>query len=139
MMKISEIMTTDVITAGMDDTLGSIKAIFESHHIHHVPIIEADHLVGIVSDRDVLRDVSPYLNTRGEDNRALNTLKKRAHQIMTRDVVTISPADTIEEAAETMLKHRFSCIPIQALSGEIVGMVTKTDILRCLVEETQAV
>jgi acetoin utilization protein AcuB len=139
MMKISEIMTTDVITAGMDDTLGFIKAIFESHHIHHVPIMEADQLVGIVSDRDVLRDVSPYLNTRGEDNRALNTLNKRAHQIMTRDVITIGPADTIEDAAAMMLTHRFNCIPIQAPSGELVGMVTKTDILKCLIEEPQAV
>ena len=137
-MKVNEIMTTDVITAAMDDTLGSIKKTFESHHIHHVLIIKGKRLVGIVSDRDVLRYASPYLDTRGEDNRALNTLKKLAHQIMTRDVVTIDPDDTIEEAAEAMLKHRVSCIPVQALFGEIVGVVTKTDLLKSLIEQKQA-
>ena len=137
-MNISSIMATDVVTATMDDTLLSIKEIFESHHIHHIPIIDMDKLVGIVSDRDVLRAASPYLNTRGEDHRALNTLNKKAHQIMTRDVMTISPADTIEEAADRMLKHRCNCIPVLALSGEIVGIVTRTDILKSVVKQSQS-
>jgi acetoin utilization protein AcuB len=88
--------------------------------------------VGIVSDRNVLKDISPYADTVGADNQALNTLVKKAHQIMTRKVITVSPEYTLEEAATTMLENEFSCLPVLERSGAIVGMVTKTDILRNL-------
>ncbi len=137
-MNVAEVMTVKVITAAMDDTLGGIKKILELKRIHHIPIVENDRLMGIVSDRDLLINLSPYIDTASEDNRALNTLKKKAHQVMTRRVITVSSDDTIDEAADTMLKKKISCLPVLALSGEIVGMVTKTDLLRSLVEQGQA-
>ncbi len=131
-------MTKEVSIGGMDDTLGDLKKIFESKHLHHVPIVEGGRLVGVVSDRDVLRFLSPYVNTMTEDNRDLNTLRKKAHQIMTRDVVTVSPNDTVEAAALTMLEKRFSCLPVLSDTGAIVGIVTKTNILDCLVRQAEA-
>lgn len=132
-MMISEIMTTEVITASVDDTLGEIRKVFGLNHIHHLPVVQDHRLVGIVSDRDVLRDLSPCVDTVGANNHALNTLKKKAHQIMTHKVITISSEDTIEEAATTMLEKKFSCMPVMEQSGAIVGIVTETDILKSLV------
>ncbi|MCH8193130.1 MAG: CBS domain-containing protein [Planctomycetes bacterium] len=134
-MKIEDIMTKKVTIASMDDTLGDLKKIFESNDFHHMPIVDANRLIGIVSDRDVLRFLSPYVNTMGEDNRALNTLKKRAHQIMTRDVFTVRGNDSVEGAAAIMLENRFSCLPVLSDSGAIIGIVTKTNILDCLVRQ----
>lgn len=136
-MNVAEIMTVKVATAAMDDTLGGIKKIFELKRIHHIPIVENDRLMGIVSDRDILINISPYIDTASEDNRALNTLKKKAHQVMTRRVITVSSEDSIDEAAETMLKKKISCLPVLALSGEIMGIITKTDLLKCFVEQSQ--
>jgi len=137
-LKVSDIMTTKVLTASMDDTLGKIRKVFEFNHVHHLPIVQDDRLVGIVSDRDVLKDLSPYVDTLGADNRALNTLKKKAHQIMTRRVITISPEDTVEEASVIMLEKKFSCLPVLERSGAIVGIVTKTDLLKDLIEVRSA-
>ena len=137
-MRIEEIMAREVSIGGIDDSLGDLKKIFESNHFHHIPIVAAGRLVGIVSDRDVLRFVSPYVNTMGEDNRALNTLKKKAHQIMTRDVVTVRAHDTVAAAATMMLENRCSCLPVLSDAGAIVGIVTKTNILDCIARQPSA-
>ena len=137
-MKIQDMMTREVTIGDMDDTLGDLKKIFESKHLHHVPIVDAGRLVGVVSDRDVLRFLSPYVNTMTEDNRDLNTLRKKAHQIMTRDVVTVRATDTVEDAALIMLEKRFSCLPVVSDAGEIIGIVTKTNILDSLVRQVEA-
>ena len=63
-MTVSDIMTSEVITAGMDDTVEEIAKIFEQKHIHHIPILEGTRIVGVVSDRDVLKAISPFANTR---------------------------------------------------------------------------
>jgi acetoin utilization protein AcuB len=131
-MTVAEIMTTDVITARMDDTLGGIRKVFELKQFHHIPIVEENRLVGIVSDRDVLRGLSPYIDSARADNRALNTLKKKAHQVMTRRVITISSEDSIEEAVTLMLGKKFNCLPVLERSGAVVGIVTKIDLLGSL-------
>lgn len=137
-MIVSDIMTTEVITASMDDTLGGIRMVFELNGCHHIPIVEDRRLVGIVSDRDVLKGLSPTADSPMADNRALNTLKKKAHQIMTRHVTTISPEDTLEDAAAVFLENKFSCLPILDGFGNIVGIITKTDILVSLLGKTMA-
>ena len=134
-MTVSDIMTSEVITAGMDDTVEEIAKIFEQHHIHHIPILEGTRIVGVVSDRDVLKTISPFANTIGDVTRDRNTLKRKAHQLMTRKVVTICPTDTAREAAETMMAHKFNCLPVLSNAGAVVGIVTKTDVLRCFVEQ----
>jgi len=131
-MNVAEIMTSKVITACMDDTLGGIRKVLEVHHFHHIPIVEKDRLVGIVSDRDVLKEMSPYVDSVRADNRALNTLKKKAHQIMTRRVITVSSEDSIEEAVSLMLEKKFNCLPVLEHSGAVIGIVTKIDLLETL-------
>jgi acetoin utilization protein AcuB len=135
-MTVAEIMTTKVICASMDDTLDGIRKVLQMNHCHHIPIVEGNRLVGIVSDRDVLKDLSPEADMEGADNHALNTLKKKAHQIMSRKVITISPEDSVEEAAVAMLEKKFSCMPVLERSGAVIGIVTKTDILKSVFGRT---
>jgi acetoin utilization protein AcuB len=139
LMTVAEIMTTEVRTASMDDTLGGIREVFERHHFHHIPIVEDNELVGIISDRDVLKNLSPRVDSTWANNHDTNTLKRKTHQIMTRKVITISPDNTIEEAAATMLEKKFNCLPVLEQSGAILGIVTKTDLLRSLCGKDSAV
>ena len=83
-MTVADIMTKEVITIGMDDSLQAINNMFEKHRFHHVLVLENEELVGVISDRDVLRKISPFINTLSEDFRDLETLNTKAHQIMTR-------------------------------------------------------
>ena len=106
------------------------RKILAQNHCYHIPVVEDNRLVGIVSDRDVLKALSPYADTVGADASDLNTLKRKAHQIMTRRVITISPEDSVEEAATMMLERGFNCMPVLERSGAVIGMITKTDILK---------
>lgn len=134
-MNVAEIMTTEVRTASMDDTLGKVREVFEQSQFHHIPIVEGGELVGIVSDRDVLRNLSHRADSTWANSHDTNTLKKKTHQIMTRKVITISPDSTTEKAAAIMLDRKFNCLPVVSPSGAIVGIITKTDLLRSLCKQ----
>ncbi len=131
-MLVNEIMTTMVITIGMDDTLEQIQKIFEKHKFHHLLIVEDGELIGIISDRDVLKEISPHVNTISEDSRARQTLKKKAHQIMSRKPITVEPDTLVDDAASIMLKKNISCLPVVSPSGNIDGILSWKDILKCL-------
>ena len=74
-MRLGEIMTRQVITIGMDDTIAAIQRIFERVRFHHLIVVsEDDEVVGVISDRDLLKELSPYLNTPSEQSRDLSTL-----------------------------------------------------------------
>jgi acetoin utilization protein AcuB len=134
-MKLEEIMTTEVVTIGMDDKLKKVQEIFESRKFHHLLVVEEEELVGIVSDRDLLKQLSPFINTDSERFQDMSTLDKRVHQIMTRKPITAGKEDTVREAAELFIKKRISCLPILSPENEIIGLVTWKDILKKLILE----
>ena len=133
-MIVNKIMTTDVITIEMDDTLEQIQKLFEKHKFHHLLIVENKKLMGIISDRDVLKKISPYVNTLSEDTRSRETLKKKAHQIMTRQPITAEPDTLVDDAANIMLKKNISCLPVVSPSGNIQGILSWKDILKFYIE-----
>ena len=130
-MLIKEIMTTRVATVSMDDRLGVIKEIFEQAHFRHLLVLEEEVLVGVISDRDLLRALSPYLDTDAEMNRDTETLHRRAHQIMSRQPITISPESSLQAASAIMLEQHVSCLPVLE-NGALVGIVSWKDLLRVM-------
>jgi len=128
-------MKTDVITIGLDATLDHIQKLFGKHKFHHVLVVEDGELLGIISDRDVLKEISPHINTLSEDSRALKTLKKKSHQIMTRTPITTEKHTLMEDAAKLMLDKVISCLPIVSESGQVEGILSLKDILRFYMEK----
>jgi acetoin utilization protein AcuB len=133
-MNVNEIMTAKVITIGMDDTLGQIQKLFGKHKFHHVLIVEDAELIGVISDRDILKEISPYINTLSEDSRARKTLTKKAHQIMARNPITVEPDILVEDAASIMLTKNISCLPVVSSSGKIKGILSLKDILNFYIQ-----
>ena len=134
-MKIESLMTKKVSTIGMDDTVKTISEFFSKVNFHHLLVIEEDMLCGVISDRDLLKTTSPFLNTPNEQTRDLAILKKKAHQIMTRAVITISKDADVEQAVNLMLKKNISCLPVVSQSGSIEGIITWKDIIREYVKQ----
>jgi acetoin utilization protein AcuB len=133
-MRLSQIMTTQVITVGMDDEIGIIRELFERFHFHHILVLgEEGVLVGVISDRDLLKAISPFISTLIERPEDLRTLKKRAHQIMSRHPVTASRDQHIKDAAALMLNRQISCLPIVRPDKTVEGIITWKDIMRWLV------
>lgn len=123
-------MTRPVVAVSMDDTLETVRDLFQRERFHHAIVIERGRVMGVVSDRDLLRNISPFVGKFAERAQDAASLKRRVHQVMTRRLVSASPATDIAKAAETMLLERVSCLPIIDSAGECVGIVTLRDILR---------
>ncbi|ABV37959.1 CBS domain containing protein [Shewanella sediminis HAW-EB3] len=128
-IKISEIMSTRVVTIEMDDRLSVAKEIFENAPFHHLLVIEDDELQGVLSERDYLRALSPHVGNINETERDSETLQRRAHQVMSRNPVTIAPHKTLNEASRLMLEHNIGSLPVLK-RGKIVGIITWKDLLR---------
>lgn len=134
-MKLTSIMNMEVVTVGMDVALRSISNMFRERGFHHALVVEDGELRGVISDRDVLRATSPFLNTPSEQNRDLATLSKRAHQLMTREPVTIREDADSEDAAKLMLQKDVACLPVLSTDGRLVGIVTWKDLLRAYTQQ----
>lgn len=133
-MQVATIMTTRVVTVEMDDRLSLIRDIFNQARFRHLMVMEEGELLGIISDRDLLRALSPYLDSAAEQARDTETLNRRAHQIMTRQPVTVSPHQTLAYAARLMLDKKVSCLPVLD-RGTLVGVLSWKDLLKAAVEE----
>jgi acetoin utilization protein AcuB len=132
-MDVGNIMTTRVVSVEMDDRLEVVKKIFDTLKFHHLLVVGDDgKLKGVVSDRDLLKALSPYVGSVAENARDLATLNKRVHQIMSRNLLTLQPRASILEAVNLLLEHRISCIPIVDETLKPVGILSWRDVLRAM-------
>ncbi len=129
MLRVRDAMTREVITLEPEASAVQALGLCREHGIRHLPVVENGRLVGLVSDRD-LRDVSPPRGTGDEEN-TLGWVRVR--DIMSTNLVTIHPLDTIEHAARDIHAHKFNCLPVVA-EGELVGIITSSDMTRMLIE-----
>src|ERR687894_571352 len=128
MLRVRDSMTREVVTLGPEAGAAEAGGFCQELGIRHLPIVEGGRLVGLVSDRD-LRDVSPPRGSGGERD-TLGWVRLR--DIMSTDLVTIAPLDTIEHAAGEIYDRKIGCLPVVA-DGELVGIIT-SDMMRTLVE-----
>jgi len=128
MLRVRDSMTRDVFTLGPEASAAEAWALCNDHNIRHVPVVEEDRLVGLVSDRD-LRDVRGG----GGDRESDTPRWVRLGDMMTRNIVTVHPLDTIEHAAREIYDRKIGCLPVVA-EGELVGIITSADMMRTLIE-----
>jgi acetoin utilization protein AcuB len=134
-MKVSEIMTMDPVKVSPRDPLIEVRALFYRRRIRHILVMEGDRLRGVISDRDVLQAVSPFLDTYLEEFRDVSTLGAAAESIMTSDPITVHPDTPIEAAARLMLDHRISCLPVVETTGRVLGILTTVDLIKTSIAE----
>ena len=132
-MQVNEIMTKHVVCVRMDDSLEKVRDLLSARRIHHVIVLDDLTVVGIVSDRDVLRNLSPFMGTNAERTLDAATLKKRVHQIMTRNFKFVTPDTLVVDAAKLLLEKGISCVPVIADLNHIQGIVTTRDLLRAAI------
>ncbi|MCP4271432.1 MAG: CBS domain-containing protein [Gammaproteobacteria bacterium] len=129
-MLVNQIMSYQIQTVYADDTLALLSEIFEKVSYHHLPVIDENNiLIGIISDRDVTMNLSPFTGTDLEEERDLNLLNQTAGDIMSVDPITVSQTSRIETASILLLEHDFSCLPVVDADGKIEGLFTWKDLL----------
>jgi len=132
-MNIEQIMTRRIVTVEMDDKLSVVKEIFDHLKFHHLLVVEYKKLVGVISDRDLLKAISPNLGSRTETTKDAATLAKRAHQIMNHKPITLRPEASLIDAVNLLTSQPISCIPVVDNDRIPVGIVSWRDVLKALV------
>lgn len=136
-MLIKEIMTKRLVTVHMDDPLAQVKKMFEKHHFHHLLVVEKGSLVGVLSDRDLFKSLSPNIGTAAETVKDAAGLRKRVHQIMNRELVTIAPDKGLLAAIKLFNRYKVSCLPVVDEQMKPLGILSWRDVFN-FVEANQA-
>lgn len=131
-MTAAEVMVSNPITVGMDDTLHRIHQVFERSRIDHVVVREGQRVVGLIAERDVLRALSPNLRTPSETSRDAATLRKRAHQVMDHHPLVVGPDTGLEELVGLFRSREIDCLPVVDPEMRLLGLVTLRDMVLAL-------
>lgn len=138
--KISAIMTANVHSVSKNDELFKALQLIRNHKIRHLPVVEGDQIVGILSSTDLNRLTFGGLfsshESESEDEGILQMLS--ISQVMTSKVRTVSADSTIKEVAEIFAKEGFHALPVTDREGKLSGIVTTTDVIRFILKKHAA-
>ena len=127
---VADIMTKQVHTVDVSDRMADVRTMMAHNHIRHAPVMKDGKLVGILSLTDVQRMI--FSNTYGDDEAGIDGAISdmfNAEMIMHKDPETLTFDDTVRDATNKFVERDFHALPV-IKDGELVGIVTTTDILK---------
>ena len=136
-MLVKRYMRTKLVTVGPEEGANAALYLMKKSTVRHLLVMDGKKLLGIVTDRD-FRLVRPSPATSlsiFEINYLLEKLKVK--EIMTKKVITVTPETPIAEAAQLLLNRRIGALPVLK-EGEVVGIISETDMLRALIDTEEA-
>lgn len=132
---VSEVMTPDPIVIESDLPLAEVERLMEEHNVRRLPVLEDGRLVGIISKGDLREARMAELASRHPYEPVDKGSWLTVAEAMTSPVITVTPQAPLVEAARLMLEHKIGGLPVMEF-GQLVGILTDTDIICLLVKET---
>lgn len=132
---VSTIMTKNVIKLHLADDLTKAEKLFKHNKIRHIPVVDGNKIVGMLSYTDLLRiSFADAVDDNDDvvDASVYNLFT--VEQVMAKKLVTISPDTTIRETAEILSTKEFHALPV-CLGDLLVGIVTTTDLIKYLIDQ----
>lgn len=127
---VSEIMRREVVTVGAQERLDLTQDIMNLGRLRHLPVLDDDQrVIGIISHRDLLASaMTEVLDFDARSRRSfLRSIEVR--EVMAKDVVTVMPDTELREVARIFVERKIGCVPVVGVRGELVGLVTETDLI----------
>lgn len=132
---VANIMTKNLVKLYLEDELSHAEALFKKHKIRHLPVVDGEHIVGMISYNDLMR--ISFADAIDDDGESIETTIYNMFSIenvMTKKVVSVSPETSIKDVAEIFTKNSFHALPVVE-NDNLVGIVTTTDVIRYLLEQ----
>jgi CBS domain-containing protein len=127
--RVRDIMETKLVTISASERLSMVEDIMRLGRVRHMPVVQAGKLVGVVSERDLLRASLSVLSEHRDAERRMFLHVVEISRVMSSPPIVISPDATIREAALLMADRKIGCLPV--VDGDrLIGMITETDVLR---------
>lgn len=119
MLTAADVMSRDPVAVRVSDSLSTALKLFQTHAVHHLPVVDHGKLVGLVTKVDCLR-------ARVNGAHAGTILK----DLMAHPVLTVTPDTPLREALDRLLGRKFGCLPVVKDDGALVGIITGRDFAR---------
>jgi CBS domain-containing membrane protein len=130
MLKVKDIMTSEVFVLHATQTLELVRSLMRIKHVRHVPIVEPDNtFVGLMTHRDLLAQTISYLADVDEEEQEYLDRNIHIINIMKTDCLTADPEMDVCTAITMLLTHKYGCLPVVS-DGKLVGIVTEADFLK---------
>ena len=130
-MQVREIMATDIEVVDRNDNLRTVEERMTTKQLRHLPVLEQGELVGLVTQRDLFKAAMSSAMGYGAKAQQAYLQSVRVKEIMVYPVVTVSPDTPVAAAADLIITKGIGCLPVVD-DHRLIGIVTKTDLLRCL-------
>ena len=141
MFSIEAIMSTNLITVSPSATLAEARTLMHENRIHHLPVLDGDKLIGLITLTNVLAATDSFLR---DDGSRIHADEIGISDAMVTDVATVSVSASLRHAALFLEKHKIGCLPVMN-NDELVGIITDTDFVAVAInlleqlEETEPV
>ena len=133
-MLVKDQMTSDPICGHPEMPVTEAQTLMQQNRIRHLPILDADgKLVGLITQRSLMQALPSDLSEFGPFVVNYVLAKLQAQNIMVREVITIDPDTTIEEAACIMADKKIGCLPVMQ-AGDLVGIISDSDLFSAMIE-----
>jgi len=134
--RVKDVMTTEVVSVRESAEYKDIVSVMRELHVSAFPVLDAaDHLVGVVSEADLLlkeagqETLGGYLISSGRRGEQAKAAGVTAAELMTTPAVTIGPDDSLADAARLMHDRHVKRLPVVDQAGRLVGIVSRVDLL----------
>ncbi|MBX7193106.1 MAG: CBS domain-containing protein [Sandaracinaceae bacterium] len=134
--RVRDVMTTKLVTLCEEDNLEGVAQSMQDFHIRHLPVVDGDRLVGMVTQSDLLRLSMTALGATGVASSIQASIEQRTFvaQIMQRNPPTLTPDTSLAEAARLLLQTRAGALAVVDATGDLVGILSEIDVLRVAVD-----
>lgn len=124
-----DLMTKNPTRVSLDDRLYLVKEIFDTHDFRHLLVEDEGVLVGILSDRDLFRNISPNVHTEKYTFNDVDTLATPVHRIVTRQVISVKKDTSLKQIINIFTHNRISAMPVIDDDNKILGIISWKDVL----------
>jgi CBS domain-containing protein len=126
--RVRDVMQTKIVTIGVTERLSTVEDIMTLGRVRHMPVVHGGRLVGVLSQRDLLRASLSEIGSFASAARRAFLHAIEIERVMSAPPITIAPDATVPLAARLMADHKIGCLPVVE-GSELVGLVTETDVL----------
>lgn len=133
-MDVKSYMSNNLITIGPKTKILDALDLMKEHHIHRLPVVKGDQLVGLITEGVISRNTPSTMTSLDmhEVNYLLN--KTNVEDIMEKKVITIHPDALLEEAAVMMRQYNVGVLPVVAKNSKLVGIITDKDMFEAFID-----
>ena len=133
-LQVRDLMTEKLFTLHPNDDIQKLRELMDERNVRHVPVVDDDrNIVGLVSERDLLRSIMPSASELPVGVQGTVLRHIRVGEVMTTDVETVEADQDVSVAAQIMLDNKYGCLPV-ADGTRLEGILTESDFVKYLAD-----